>query len=265
MRLFNLDISVWCHQTVVHRDVVENSFEILFVSSEQNWQWRWSSGSVKSLICPPETPSKRYKSTSSSCPLWFSISIPRLHLPSQVTTISTITSLASKLPSPMQLSPLTMTLGLALVQTTSAVPAPVGALSRRTVDNLPPSDQFVACPGYRYSRHQVEMAIRRGIFNTPTLEPQPGMSTLYCIAIPPRTNLAPFCSRRLPPHIWQQPQITLLSGLQGQEAMGVPPSARGQNLRWRQPRRRPGRVLYLHVQPRHGPDAGWRILWRNNP
>ncbi|KAF7131349.1 hypothetical protein CNMCM5793_004463 [Aspergillus hiratsukae] len=75
----------------------------------------------------------------------------------------------------MQLSPFTLlALGLALVQTSSAAPAPVNALSKRTVDNLPPSDQFIVCPGYRYSRAQVEAAIQRGIITTPTTEPQPG-------------------------------------------------------------------------------------------
>ncbi|GIJ84577.1 hypothetical protein Asppvi_003424 [Aspergillus pseudoviridinutans] len=77
----------------------------------------------------------------------------------------------------MQLSPFTLlTLGLALMQTTSAAPAPAIAdsLSKRTVDNLPPSDQFIECPGYRYSRAQVEKAIQRGINTTPTNEPQPG-------------------------------------------------------------------------------------------
>ncbi|KAJ5300144.1 hypothetical protein N7508_007436 [Penicillium antarcticum] len=75
----------------------------------------------------------------------------------------------------MQLSLSTfLTLGLALVQTSSAAPAPVSALSKRTVDNLPPSDQFITCPGYRYSRAQVETAIQRGITNTPTNGPQPG-------------------------------------------------------------------------------------------
>ena len=90
----------------------------------------------------------------------------------------------------MQLSPYTLlALGLALVQTSSAVPAPAGALSKRTVDNLPPSDQFVACPGYRYSRAQVEKAIQQGINLTPTNAPQPGMSTLSHHVIRLLTNL----------------------------------------------------------------------------
>lgn len=77
----------------------------------------------------------------------------------------------------MQLSLSTLlALGLALLQTSSAVPAPAGALNKRTVDNLPPSDQFVACPGYRYSRAQVEKAIQQGINLTPTNAPQPGTS-----------------------------------------------------------------------------------------
>jgi hypothetical protein len=76
----------------------------------------------------------------------------------------------------MQLPPFTiLTLGLALVQTSSAAPAPAGALSKRTVDNLPPGDQFIECPGYRYGCAQVENAIQRGINTTPTNGPQPGL------------------------------------------------------------------------------------------
>lgn len=76
----------------------------------------------------------------------------------------------------MQLSPFTLlTLGLALVQTSSAAPRSAGALSKRTVDNLPPGDQFIECPGYRYSRAQVENAIQRGINTTPMNAPQPGL------------------------------------------------------------------------------------------
>ena len=71
-----------------------------------------------------------------------------------------------------------LTLGLALVHTSFAIPAPLSTLSKRTVDNLPPSDQFVACPGYRYSRAQVEKAIQQGINLTPTNAPQPGMSAI---------------------------------------------------------------------------------------
>ena len=70
-----------------------------------------------------------------------------------------------------------LALGLALLQTTSALPAPitpVNTLVGRTVDDLPPSDQFIACPDYRYSRPQVESAIQQGIILTPTNQPQPG-------------------------------------------------------------------------------------------
>ena len=44
----------------------------------------------------------------------------------------------------MHFSPSTilLPLGLALVHTSFANPAPAGMLSKRTVDNLPPSDQF---------------------------------------------------------------------------------------------------------------------------
>ena len=76
----------------------------------------------------------------------------------------------------MQLSPFTLlSLALALMQTSSAAPAPANALSKRTVNNLPPSDQFISCPGYRYSAAQVEKAIQRGITTTPTEQPQPGL------------------------------------------------------------------------------------------
>ncbi|CAN9255420.1 unnamed protein product [Alternaria alternata] len=76
----------------------------------------------------------------------------------------------------MHFSPSTilLPLGLALVHTSFANPVPAGMLSKRTVDNLPPSDQFIACPGYRYSREQVEKAIQQAIYNTPTTAPQPG-------------------------------------------------------------------------------------------
>ncbi|KAF2680938.1 Ribonuclease/ribotoxin [Lentithecium fluviatile CBS 122367] len=75
----------------------------------------------------------------------------------------------------MRLTPsILLAFGSALLQTSSALPATAGILSKRTVDNLPPSDQFVACPGYRYSREQVEKAIQQGIITTPTNEPQPG-------------------------------------------------------------------------------------------
>ncbi|KAI1762465.1 Ribonuclease/ribotoxin [Hypoxylon sp. FL1150] len=73
----------------------------------------------------------------------------------------------------MQLSsPVLLNLCLAL-PVSSAVPAPVVARSKQVVDNLPPSDQFVTCPGYRYSRPQVESAIQQGIINMPTSQPQP--------------------------------------------------------------------------------------------
>jgi hypothetical protein len=91
-----------------------------------------------------------------------------------------------------------LSLGLALVQTSSAAPAPVSALSKRIVDNLPPSDQFITCPGYRYSRPQVEAAVQRGITNTPTNEPQPGMYPPTRHVIPFTTNFAHFYSRWLP-------------------------------------------------------------------
>jgi hypothetical protein len=76
-------------------------------------------------------------------------------------------------------SSIPLALGFALLQTISAIPAPITpahTLFKRTVDDLPPSDQFIVCPGYRYSRPQVENAIQRGIILTPTTEPQPGTS-----------------------------------------------------------------------------------------
>ncbi|KAB8239186.1 uncharacterized protein BDW43DRAFT_306070 [Aspergillus alliaceus] len=70
-----------------------------------------------------------------------------------------------------------LTLGLALVQISSAAPAPAGALSKRTVENLPPGDQFIECPGYRYSRAQVENAIQRLLSH---LRQQPQVFALEC-------------------------------------------------------------------------------------
>ncbi|KAI6084070.1 Ribonuclease/ribotoxin [Hypoxylon rubiginosum] len=75
----------------------------------------------------------------------------------------------------MQLSPsILLTSGLALMQMSSAAPAPIDALSKRTVYNLPPSTQFVTCPSYLYSSLQVNRAIQRGIILTPKEQPQPG-------------------------------------------------------------------------------------------
>ncbi|KAK5658310.1 hypothetical protein OQA88_2286 [Cercophora sp. LCS_1] len=77
----------------------------------------------------------------------------------------------------MQLSSSFLALVLAITQTYAVPTAPVPGfshVSKRAADNLPPSDQSVACPGYRYSRQQVEKAIQRGIILTPTSEPQPG-------------------------------------------------------------------------------------------
>lgn len=92
----------------------------------------------------------------------------------------TTTFLVSELSPTMQLSLFTfLALGFALVETSSAAPAPASALSKRVVDNLPPSDQFITCPGYRYSRAQVEKAIQQGINTTPTTAPQPGMYPFY--------------------------------------------------------------------------------------
>ncbi|KAE8395754.1 hypothetical protein BDV23DRAFT_178328 [Aspergillus alliaceus] len=62
-----------------------------------------------------------------------------------------------------------LTLGLALVQISSAAPAPAGALSKRTVENLP--------PGYRYSRAQVENAIQWLLSH---LRQQPQVFALEC-------------------------------------------------------------------------------------
>ncbi|KAF5866441.1 hypothetical protein ETB97_011993 [Aspergillus alliaceus] len=70
-----------------------------------------------------------------------------------------------------------LTLGLALVQISSAAPAPAGALSKRTVENLPRGDQFIECPGYRYSRAQVENAIQRLLSH---LRQQPQVFALEC-------------------------------------------------------------------------------------
>ncbi|KAK0719218.1 Ribonuclease/ribotoxin [Lasiosphaeris hirsuta] len=59
-------------------------------------------------------------------------------------------------------------LGLALAQIATAAPAPAAlALSVRTVTNLPPSDQFITCPKYLYSRPQAEKAIQKGIDMAP--------------------------------------------------------------------------------------------------
>ena len=119
-----------------------------------------------------------------------------------------------------QLSPSTLlALGLALVQTSSAAPAPVSALSKRTVDNLPPSDQFVACPSYRYSRPQVEKAIQQGITTTPTTEPQPGMSSFSRHAVRCPLISLTFCYRRLSSHLRQQPQASILFSMPGQDAV----------------------------------------------
>lgn len=75
----------------------------------------------------------------------------------------------------MQLTSSTLlAIGLALVHTSLAAPSREVGLSKRTVYNLPPSDQFVTCPKYLYSRPQVEKAIQRGIILTPVNEPQPG-------------------------------------------------------------------------------------------
>jgi len=82
----------------------------------------------------------------------------------------------------MQLSFPLLALVLAVAQTHAAPTTPTPGfsyVSKRTVDNLPPSDQFVACPSYRYSREQVEKAIQQGIITTPTNEPQPGMLVLF--------------------------------------------------------------------------------------
>jgi hypothetical protein len=106
----------------------------------------------------------------------------------------------------MHFSPSTilLPLGLALVHTSFANPAPAGMLSKRTVDNLPPSDQFIACPGYRYSREQVEKAIQQAIYNTPTTAPQPGM---------------------LIDSLWQQQEAEVLRQVQRQDAERIPPLA----------------------------------------
>lgn len=93
----------------------------------------------------------------------------------------------------MQLSPSTLlTRGLALVQTTSAVPAPTGALSKRIVGNLSPGDMFIACPAYLYSPWLAEEAIQEGINTTPIDKPQPGISTSSRRTIPFPANLAAF-------------------------------------------------------------------------
>ncbi|GAB1317151.1 ribonuclease T1 [Madurella fahalii] len=59
-----------------------------------------------------------------------------------------------------------LAISLVLVELSLAIFAPAGALGKREDFNLPPSDQFIACPGYRYSRPQAESAIQAAIDTT---------------------------------------------------------------------------------------------------
>jgi hypothetical protein len=97
-------------------------------------------------------------------------------------------------------SPSVLSLVFALLHTHSAHALPSGNLNKRTVDNLPPSDQFVSCPSYRYSREQVKQAIQQGINTTPTNAPQPGMPDWQQ---PVDYVLLNYC-RRIPTHLWKQ-------------------------------------------------------------
>ncbi|KAK0614657.1 Ribonuclease/ribotoxin [Immersiella caudata] len=76
----------------------------------------------------------------------------------------------------MQLSVSLLAFGLAVVQVYAvpSTPPPESSLMKRAVDNLPPSDQFIVCPDYFYSRQLVEEAIQHAIITTPTNQPQPG-------------------------------------------------------------------------------------------
>lgn len=56
-----------------------------------------------------------------------------------------------------------LALGLALTQTSFAAPSAPVTLNPREVFNLPPGDQFIACPDYEYSAGQVAEAIQEGI------------------------------------------------------------------------------------------------------
>src|SRR6478735_2610915 len=94
-------------------------------------------------------------------------------------------------------------LGLVYMRMCIAAPAHAKTLRRRDVDNLPPSDQFVVCPGYRYSRAQVEAAIQQGINTTPTNAPQPGTCANCIIPDDSLWSLSNFRARRLPPCLWQ--------------------------------------------------------------
>ena len=77
----------------------------------------------------------------------------------------------------MRLSFYTLTyLWSALVPLAFAFPHP---LTKRNVDNLPSRNKTVTCPGpgHSYTQEQLKNTVQRGIQNTPTIEPQPGMFT----------------------------------------------------------------------------------------
>jgi len=85
----------------------------------------------------------------------------------------------------MRLSVYTLTyLWSALAPLAFAFPHPLlhqntPPLTKRNVDNLPSRNKTVTCPGpgHSYTQEQLKNTVQRGIQNTPTIEPQPGMFT----------------------------------------------------------------------------------------